>query len=139
VNFIYWEEALRDKNKRKSLFKNLHEEIYFSSFIPDTLSGNKSINTWDVQYLYMLRVQNRLSVYPAVNLVTNIGLNVANATHTVSRKNMKSYVLSEPVLFPLNHPRYILPNRGIDETTLRKNFFSYKRLLRYILKILKVS
>jgi hypothetical protein len=134
VKFSYWEEAQKDKNKRKSLFKNLREKIYFSSFISDTLRGDKGINTWDVQYLYMLRVHNQLSVYPVVNLVTNIGLHSTNATHTVSRKAMKSYILSEPISYPLVHPRYVLPNRSIDDKTFKKKFFSYKRLVRYFLK-----
>jgi hypothetical protein len=134
VDFSYWAEAQKDRNKRKSLFKNLNEEIYFSSFISDTLNGNRGINTWDVQYLYMLRVQNQLSIYPAVNLVTNIGLLSPNATHTTSKKMMKSYILSQAIAFPLKHPQYVMPNRRIDDITLKKRFFSYKRLLRYFLK-----
>jgi hypothetical protein len=133
VNFSYWEESQKDRNKRKSLFKNLHEEIYFSSFISDTLKGNRGINTWDVQYLYMLRVQNQLSVYPAVNLVTNIGLNSINATNT--KKNSNLFAPSLPMTFPLIHPIYVMPNHRIDNTTLKKIFFSYKRILRFIIKI----
>jgi hypothetical protein len=135
VDFPYWNEAKTDKNKRKSLFKNLNEEIYFLSFLSDTLKGNRGINTWDIQYLYMLRVQNQLSIYPAVNLVTNIGLRSPNATHTTSRKVMKLYVLSQNIDFPLKHPQYVLPNRRIDDIILKKKFFSYKRLIRYLLKM----
>ncbi|MDR2475464.1 MAG: hypothetical protein LBD45_06370, partial [Bacteroidales bacterium] len=135
VNFSYWNEAMQNRNKRKSLFKNLREEIYFSSFIADTLQGDKGINTWDVQYLYMLRVQNQLAIYPAVNLVTNIGLHSDNATHTVSRKALKSYILPESISFPLKHPRYILSDAKIDSQTFKKKFFSYKRLVRYLLKL----
>ena len=135
VNFSYWEDARKDRNKRKSLFKNLYDEIYFSSFISDTLQGGKGINAWSVQYLFLLRVQNQLSIYPAVNLVTNIGLSSPGATHTVSRKAMKLYVLSGTVSFPLKHPQYVLPDYRIDHITLKKKFFSYKRLLRYFLKL----
>jgi hypothetical protein len=135
VDFLYWNEAKTDKNKRKSLFKSLNEEIYFSSFIPDTLKGNRGINTWDIQYLYMLRVQNQLSIYPAVNLVTNIGLHSPNATHTTSKKAMKSYILSQNIDFPLKHPQYVLPNWRIDGITVKNKFFSYKRLIRYFLKL----
>lgn len=133
VNFSYWQEALKDKSKMDSLFNNLGERIYFSSFISDTLKGNRGINTWDVQYLFMLRVQNQLSIYPKVNLVTNIGLNDPNATHT-TKKNRNSYILSKQIELPLQHPKYVLSNRLIDKTTVRKNFFSYKRLIRYLLK-----
>lgn len=133
VNFSYWQEALKDKCKMDSLFNNIWERIYFSSFISDALKGNRGINTWDVQYLFMLRTQNQLSVYPKVNLVTNIGLNDPNATHT-TKKSRNSYILSEQIELPLHHPHYILSNRLIDMTTVRKNFFSYKRLIRYLFK-----
>ena len=133
VNFSYWNEALKEKYRMNSLFNNLLEKIYFSSFISDTLKGDRGINTWDVQYLFMLRVQNQLSIYPKVNLVTNIGLNDPNATHT-TKKNKKSNILSEQIQFPLSHPKYILSNKLIDKTTVWKNFFSYKRLIRYLLK-----
>jgi hypothetical protein len=83
----------------------------------------------------MLRGQNQLCVYPAMNLVTNIGLDAANATHTVSRKAMKSYVSSQPIALPLKHPQYVLSNRRIDDITLKKKFFSYIRLIRYFLKL----
>jgi len=135
VNFSYWDEAQKDKYKRKSLFKNYWEKVYFSSFISDTLKGDRGINTWDVQYSYMLRVQNQLSIYPAVNLVTNIGLFSENATHTVSKKATKLYVISEPILFPLKHPKYFLPNRQIDDWTFKNKYFSWKRLVRYFLNL----
>jgi hypothetical protein len=136
VNFSYWTDAQKDKNKRKSLFKNLREEVYFSSFISDTLKGNKGINTWDVQYLYLLRVQNRLSIYPAVNLVTNIGLHSPDATHTT--KKSKLCVPFQEIKFPLVHPFYIMPNHVLDRITIKKLYFSYKRLLRFILKIIQI-
>ena len=133
VNLSYWTEAGKDKNKKTNLFINRHEEIYFSSFISDTLKGNRGINTWDVQYLYMLRLQNQLSICPIVNLVTNIGLSSENATHTVSKKSAKTYILSEPIPFPLKHPKYLLPNKQIENQTLKKHFFSWKRLARFFL------
>jgi hypothetical protein len=115
--------------ERKRLFNNLREEIYFSSFISDTLQGRN--NTWDVQYLFSLRHSGMLSVHPAVNLVTNIGLNVAGATH-VSRKNKRLYVPSEAIAFPLEHPSIVARNVRLDEKIVRNNFFSWIRLARYI-------
>jgi hypothetical protein len=135
VDFPYWTEAEIHKSKRKSLFKNLWEEMYFSSFISDAIKGDKGINTWDIQYQYMLRVQNQLSIYPSVNLVANIGLCAEDATHTTSKKTGKSDVDSQAISFPLQHPPYILPNRKIDDVTCKKYFFSYKRILRYFLSL----
>ena len=132
VNFSYWKEYKQDKKKRNSIFNNLKERIYFSSFISDTILGKTHINTWDVQYLFMLRIQNQLSVYPGINMVTNIGLNSEFATHT-SRKNNKLCIPASPVHFPLKHPKYVLKNKELDNFTVKKNFFSWKRLIRYFL------
>ena len=136
VNFSYWNEVQKDKTKRKSLFINLREEIYFSSFISDTLQGNKGINTWDVQLLYMVRLQNQLSIYPSVNMVVNIGLSSTYATHKLSWKIKRYYSQAHAMDFPLKHPAYVLANYEIDRLTLRRFFFSYKRLLRFFFKFL---
>jgi hypothetical protein len=132
VNFSYWGKYKYDKEKRNSIFNSIREKIYFSSFISNTLSNENRINTWDVQYLFMLRVQNQLSLYPGVNLVTNIGLNSELATHT-SKKNNKNFIPLSSISFPLKHPEYVLRNKELDDQTIRKNFFSWKRLVRYFL------
>ena len=131
VNFLYWKEARGRKSLRNSLFNSLREEIYFSSFISDALDGRNKINTWDTQYLFMLRVNSQLSIYPSVNLVTNIGLGDPNSTHT-TKKNKKVCLPALPAKFPLSHPKYIISNSNIDNITVKRFFFSYKRLLRYI-------
>jgi hypothetical protein len=131
MDFSYWRQNEKDKNKCKFLFNSLPEEIYFSSFIPDALK-EKGINTWDVQYMFMLRVQNQLSIYPAVNLVTNIGIGNELSTHTFSKKHELCIPLSSLSL-PLKHPEYVLRNKDLDNITIKKIFFSWKRLLRYYL------
>ena len=129
VNFPFWEEQ---KDKRSFLFLNKREEIYFSSFIPDVLNNRNGINTWDTQYWFTLRQQSQLAVYPAVNLVTNIGMGDLNATHT-SKKKEKHLILASNISFPLKHPLYVLRNKRLDDTTIKKLFFSWKRLARYFL------
>jgi len=127
VNFPFWETH---KEKRSFLFRNKLEEIYFSSFISDTLKNCNNVNTWDTQYVFTLRSQNQLSVYPAVNLVTNIGMGDLNATHT-SKKTETPAAAS--ITFPLKHPQYVLRNKKIDDLTVKKLFFSWRRLMRYFL------
>jgi len=129
VNFPFWEEQ---KEKRSFLFCNKWDEIYFSSFISDVINNRNGINTWDTQYLFSLRLQNQLSIYPAVNLVTNIGLENPNATHT-AKKNEKHSIPVSCIRFPLKHSQYVLRNKKLDDTTAKKLFFSWKRLARYFL------
>jgi hypothetical protein len=126
VNFPFWE---KQKEKRRFLFYNKKEEIYFSSFIPDALNGKNGINTWDVQYYFGLRLQNQLAVYPAINMVTNIGIGDVNAAHT-SKTKKKHLWQALPMSFPLKHPDFISRNEKLDNKTV---FFSLKRLARYLI------
>ena len=129
VDFPFWQQ---EKERRADLFCNKWEEIYFTSFISDALTHKNGLNPWAVFYYFSLRLQHQLSIYPAVNLVTNIGLGDANATHT-TKANKKLYVPSLHVEFPLKHPEYVMDNKEIDKKAVLNNFFSYKRLVRYVM------
>lgn len=131
-DFLFWEQ---EKARRSSLFCNKMEKVYMSSYLPDVLHQKNGIHTWDAQYGYSLRAQHRLCIYPAVNLVQNIGLGDPNAAHTSSKKFVRKFYLPvKAMTFPLRHPRYILCNKTIDQKVVRHTFFSYKRWLRYLLK-----
>ena len=129
LNFPFWEQ---DKADRTSLFCNKREEIYCSSFIPDAIYNRHGLNTWDTLYYFSLRLQHQLSVYPAVNMVENIGLGDPNATHT--NKRLRYIYKTEAISFPLQHPPHIMRNVRLERKAAKRAFFSYKRLIRYILK-----
>jgi hypothetical protein len=128
VDFPFW---IKYKKRRSSLFCNKWEEIYFTSFISDALSHKNGLNPWAVFYYYSLRLQHQLSIYPAVNMVSNIGLNDTNATHTL-KASSKLYVPAQKMNFPLQHPDFVMDNKTINRKAVLNNFFSYKRLVRYI-------
>jgi len=130
IDFAYWNNT--PSKERKQLFNSKLEEIYFSSFLSDTLQEKHGINAWSPQYVYMLRLLKQFSIYPAVNLVSNIGLNTEGATH-VSWKNKQNYIPLALISFPLHHPNCISLNKQLDKYTIRKKFFSWKRLVRYFL------
>jgi hypothetical protein len=132
VNLSYWTKYKNNRDKIDDLFNSMREKTYFSSFISDTLSEKKKINTWDTQYQFSLRTQSQLSIYPAVNLVTNIGLDSETATHTKGN-NHKLLIPASAIQLPLKHPQYIMRNKKIDNLTIGKLFFSWKRLVRYFL------
>jgi len=129
VNLPFWNEQ---KDNRSFLFCNKRDEIYFSSFVSDALTNRNGINTWDTQWLLTLRSQNQLSIYPAANLVANIGLGDPNATHITKEKERQSVPVS-CIYFPLKHPKQILRNKKLDDLIAKKLFFSWKRLMRYFL------
>ncbi len=130
VDFKFWDEY---NEKRSFLFCNLWDKIYFSSFISDTIHNRNGINTWDMQWMFTLRLQNQLSIYPAMNLVANIGLGSLFATH-IKREIKSLFCPLSCMQFPLIHPDYVLRNKKLDNTTAKKLFFSLKKCLRYFCK-----
>lgn len=131
LDFPFWKQ---EKNRRSSLFCNKMEEIYCTSAIPDALYNRHGLNTWDYPYVFSLRVQNQLSIYPAINLIENIGIGDPNATHTHKPASIR-HIYNNKISFPLQHPRYILRNRHIEAACLRKRF-SFTRLFRHILNLI---
>ncbi|MDR2563688.1 MAG: hypothetical protein LBC98_07070 [Prevotellaceae bacterium] len=131
VEFQYWSQHKYDSEKHRNIFNCKREEIYFSSALSDAISTGGKLNTWDYQYFFTLRTQNQLSVYPCVNLVTNIGLDAAMSTNT--NKNTRNSGTLSTMAFPLRHPQYIIRNKTIDNAVLNLKW-SWKRLLRYLFK-----
>lgn len=69
------------------------------------------VSAWDWQWYFSLAAQNQLCVYPAVNLVSNIG-NDSEATHTsFSNITLKSGRLD----FPLTSPAIVAPDYCFDK------------------------
>ena len=76
-----------------------------------------AINTWDYQWTFACWLQSSLSIMPNVNLVSNIGFH-AGATHTAVDSPF-SDMPTEPMLFPIDHPPFVVRDRTADDFTQR--------------------
>lgn len=91
---------------------------YWSRKFDDIINGK--IDTWDTQVAFMFFINNFLTAIPSVNLVSNIGFNRKDATHTLessSIANLPRYTLPKPITFP----QLEIPNEDVD----RKLSFRY--------------
>lgn len=138
-----WRRAWQNMDINMSWRQNgLHSILYNSGFCGKDISGWKYklrcidgdiVSAWDWQWYFSLAAQNQLCIYPAVNLVSNIG-NDANATHTsLGDITLKSYSLD----FPLLHPRYVVPDYNFDKAFYKVNNSLQVRVLRMIPAALK--
>ena len=66
-------------------------------------SRGEYYNTWDFQWTFCNLVQNRLTIIPSCNLITNIGFN-KDATHTFDKKDPRKNIQRGEIIFPLKHP-----------------------------------
>jgi hypothetical protein len=74
---------------------------------------NGTIDTWDFQWDFAMRSAGMLAIAPSVNLITNIGFNRSDATHTTG-ENIAAEMPLEKMHFPLSHPHEIVPNLNAD-------------------------
>ncbi|RZK12978.1 MAG: hypothetical protein EOO46_01040 [Flavobacterium sp.] len=78
------------------------------------LTASRQIDTWDYQWIYTQMQEKTLAVFPANNLVKNIGFN-ENATHTVNPNHPIAKLALESIQFPLQHPHYISADFDYEE------------------------
>lgn len=85
------------------------------------------ITWWDWQWIYYQARHNKLSIFPAVNLVRNIGFN-EDATHTKEEDNPAANLYSFDLLIPFKHPLVIKRDLNYEENCLKWKLFYHKRL-----------
>ena len=104
---------------------------------------NKKVNAWDYQWFLSLSSQNQLCIFPAFNLVSNVGFG-EDATHTFGEAPEK-YTNQKELIFPLRHPKYVLPLVDFENIYEKENVkvqagwkklvpFSFKRIIKKIIK-----
>lgn len=88
----------------------------------DHLSLSREGSIWDYQWFFTNLINNRLSIVPKVNLVSNIGFGPA-ATHTFDKYAFLAALPTAELNFPLLHPSYLMPLRRNDRRTCQEVFF----------------
>lgn len=117
-----WLEDLLGAKKSVWYWKNRFENAY---------QGN--IDSWDYQWTFSCWTQNALTVLPNVNLVSNIGFDM-KAVHT-KVKNKLAEIETEPMMFPISNPDYILCDSKAD-FFVENEMFSGKLMSRVIHRVI---
>lgn len=88
------------------------------------------VSAWDWQWYFSLAANDMLTIFPSVNLISNIG-NDKNATHTSFGNITK---LSYAISMPLKHPQYILPSQQFDQYFYKQSH-SFRSIISRILPL----
>jgi hypothetical protein len=86
--------------------------FYFSKKFEDYY--NRKINSYDGQWVFACLANKGLTIYASTNLISNIGVNSANAFHA-NTDQLWANVPLEPLPFPLKHPPEVAVNKMWDE------------------------
>jgi hypothetical protein len=91
------------------------------------LAYRNGIDTWDIQWQFLMSSNNGLAIIPKKNLVSNIGFDI-NATHTHDSLHSLANRPTEP-LINIVHPTFVMPELKVDYRTFRK-FISPNKLVK---------
>jgi len=101
----------------------------------------KKVNYWDIQFGFLKYSQSYLCVVPKNNLICNIGVG-AGSTHTENTKYVKwkkgriLFMPTEPLKFPLVHPKCIICDCQYDEEVFKILYPSkIKKIFRKLRRI----
>lgn len=116
VNLKKW-PLIREQGRILDIVTYRYQGNYWSSIF-DKVYNNK-IDTWDYQWVFANWVEGRINVAPNVNLISNIGFDRVDATHTTGRSDESNLPFFN-MQFPLKHPKYILITGGNDDFEFKK-------------------
>lgn len=125
VDLKEWPQV-KESAKLKSIFKNPAVlERWVHRFEQYYRGEAKS---WDGQWTFACLIKGGLCINPAVNLVSNIGYG-PSALNAKNGKDLFANIPTQPMHFPLLHPKSLIPNE-IAEAYTFKYVFDINRTMR---------
>jgi hypothetical protein len=117
VTIARW-PRIRDEGWLGDMVGNRREAAYWHNIFERVHRGE--IDSWAYQWLFANWVEGRMSILPAVNMISNVGFE-ENATHTTGGSDLAN-LARNPVGFPLMHPPGIFRNIQADQFSERMCF-----------------
>lgn len=123
----------RDTDVAESIIKNMGYEGVDVRYWKYRLKAIDAefVSAWDWQFFFSQAAQNQLTVYPKVSLISNIGFG-EGATHTSFSAGVSDYLASQELEFPLQHPKYVVPDYDFDKCFYKNNNTLYNRINQLI-------
>jgi hypothetical protein len=135
VEMKLW-ETIRDGNWLNDILHDYWAVKYWHNKYQETYEGK--IDTWDYQWTLACWLQNGLTILPNINLVSNIGFDHNDSTHTKNHNSPFANIPAKPMQFPLSHPPSMIRDVQADNFTYRKMFGFWSRFYRKIQEILPI-
>jgi hypothetical protein len=133
-----WPQFKMNRNIQ-DIFKNKAEIKYFTKAFDYAFASHK--DSWDYQFLFTVWGNGGLNIFPASNLVSNIGV---LGTHSNSSFDFHFRPVNENFKIQ-KHPDFILPNSYYDEYHFTKHWKKmrrssiFTRILRKLIKVIRIK
>lgn len=105
----HFEEIMAEPSYREFTHHALFNQFRYNNIVK---AYRKEIDSWAYLWGFATAVNHSLTILPQKNIVKNIGFG-GDATHTTG-KAKKNDVISETLVFPLNHPPYLCLHKEAD-------------------------
>jgi hypothetical protein len=92
----------------------------------DKTIEHSDVTWWDYQFIYNQLRLNKLTIFPPVNLVRNLGFD-QDATHTFEKDHFSKYLDSLPINWPLTIPKSLKLDSAFYHTHIKEVWSFYKR------------
>ena len=140
-----WQRAWKNMDFEMNWLKSSYKDMVFenmgygSKSILHWKNAVKSIqdgkvSAWDWQWYFSVALQGQMTIFPRVNLVSNVGFG-DDATHTFG-KAPENFIKSLDINFPLKHPEFIMQNIEYDKFFESKKISS-PSIKRFIPRVVK--
>lgn len=131
VNISDWPEKKENK-WLDNIFSSISDRFYWK-LIFDAVYSKELDSAWDYQLTYLNWSNNFLSVIPSVNLVSNIGIGIKGASHTLFKNNLFDYPRNVTT-FPLKHPPLVKSEVILDKTIQKSSYILYKEIIMNLVR-----
>jgi hypothetical protein len=120
-NIPAW-ERLRNTSWLRNWVGGKEEALYWSDIFDQVYRGK--VDSWAYPWTFNCWREHGLHVIPKVNLVSNVGFG-SQGTHTTNSNDTASYIPSEPMPFPLDHPDIVVRDYEADQYTSENHFIPW--------------
>jgi hypothetical protein len=110
------------------VFQSFQEKSYWRKKVK--LGVTEKRNIWDYQWWFAIWKNKGITITPNTNLIVNLGFR-NDGSHIFLHDSLREPSISNPIQFPLVHPKNKIINKFADQYTY-KNIYSHSlfRLLR---------
>jgi hypothetical protein len=115
AKLLQWPLVL-DARILEQMFPDTAQCAYWQNIFQEIYEGKRQ-DVWDYQWLLACWLQSGYRIFPAVNLISNIGFR-DDATHTFGDSPLAAMPTAE-VGWPLEHPRFVTRSTEADELIMR--------------------
>ena len=97
----------------EQIFEDSYEQKYWVGFFEQMYEDPQVIDTWDFQWLYACWCQSGLVVAPNKNLISNLGCNREDSTHTTGDDPRSKLPIED--IEQIIHPSFVVRHRVADQ------------------------